>query len=173
LKKNKIMLSLFLIASAFAQNCEDTNFAACLDIGKDYLENTCGSLRTNGSTTTYYSQCLCYQKVSDANCYGICPSDASVQVQFASVATEIISLCQAAYLDPKKLVYPAPWAPKVPAPTSPINPTGSTVSTGTTGAVSSPNVKKNGASLAGIDYLVALGYGKSFILISGIIQFVL
>ena len=150
------MLSLLLVASAaFAQNCDDTNFSACLEQGKQYLETTCGTLTQNATT---YAQCLCYQKVADGNCYGMCPLNATIQAEYTQVTGAIASICGAANLNPRTLVYPAPWAPNVPGPGSASMPPTGSAGTGTTSTTTTP-ATRNGGLQIGLDSLLALGYG--------------
>jgi hypothetical protein len=104
-----MVLFLFITNIVAQQDCSITNFEACKEQAKLYLETTCNPLQTN-TNVSYFPTCLCYQKYNEGNCYGQCPQNSTIQTEYRSgIVPAIESYCAAVGLDSKRLPYPPIW----------------------------------------------------------------
>ncbi|KAI8893011.1 hypothetical protein BC833DRAFT_661963 [Globomyces pollinis-pini] len=139
------ILSALLPLLSAQQNCADTNYEACKEQAKVFLDKTCTPLAS--SSMPNYQSCLCYQVVNESYCYAQCKDNATVQAEYQKVnQPKLTTLCKAANLDPFNLPKTAPWV-IVPTSTLGLQPTLPAISTGLPGAKPSPT---NGSSKDGI-----------------------
>ncbi|KAJ3323100.1 hypothetical protein HDV06_002112 [Boothiomyces sp. JEL0866] len=145
--------SVILAAAVLAQqNCDDTNFAACLQQNQIFLDSTCTPLQKPDPTN--YQKCLCYQLVNAKICYAQCPNNSTVQTQFTNgVLVNLNAQCKTAQLDPNNLPQPAPWVTYTATST-----VGSSTQTVAGSAASGTTTQKASANgLTGSAYALALG----------------
>lgn len=146
---NFVILAATVLAQ---QNCDDTNFGACLQQNQVFLDSTCSPLQKNDPTN--YQKCLCYQLVNTKNCYAQCPNNSTVQTQFTTgVLASLNAQCKTAQLDPNNLPQPAPWVTYTATATA-----GSSTQTIAGSAPTGTSTQKASSNgLSGSAYALALG----------------